>query len=241
MGAAPAGEGRDGRAGGDGFDRAVARLTTATGPADDLWSPFLGPTLAIGSVISTLGHTLGAQTIGATDDLAARIDEIQIDLGEGPSWEALRSRRPVLTANLGQDGDGAWPAARSALRELDFSALYAFPLHVGRVEVGSVGLYATLPGDLSRDMIQGVSVLAAIAARQVLRRALDNLDDVAGGIPDGPYSRREMHQAAGMIAAQLLIGIDDALVVLRGHAFAAGRSVLEVAADVVSRRLILDA
>lgn len=224
-----------------GFDRAIALLTTATGPDDDLWSPFLGPTAATGVVISTLGDPLGTQTVGATDAMAARIDEIQIDLGEGPGWEALRSRKPVLTPNLRVDGASSWPTARSALRELDFAALYAFPLHVGRVAIGSVELYSTLPGYLPRTVVRSVAVLASIAARQVLRRALDKLDDVSNGLPDGRYSRREMHQASGMIAAQMSIGVDDALVVLRGHSFAAGRSVLEVAADVVARRLTFDA
>lgn len=226
---------------GNSFDRAVALLTTAIGPDDDLWSPFMRPTSAAGAVISTLGDPLGTQTVGASDDLAARIDEIQIDLGEGPSWEALRSRQPVLTSDIHGDGDGPWPTARSALRELDLAALFAFPLFVGHVGVGSVGLYTLVPGHLSPDSVRGVTVLAGIAARQVLRRALDALDDGGHGIPAGPYSRREMHQAAGMIAAQLSIGVDDALVVMRGHAFAAGRSVLEVAADVVARRMELDA
>jgi hypothetical protein len=42
-----------------------------------------------------------------------------------------------------------------------------------------------------------------------------------------------------MVAAQLRIDVDDALLVLRGHAFAHGRTVREVANDVVERRLIL--
>lgn len=241
MAAPPPGDWPDGYDGNDAFGRAVALLTTAIGPDDDLWSPFISPTFVTGAVISTLGDPLGNQTVGASDDIAARIDEIQIDLGEGPSWEALSSRRPVLTPDLRHDGAGPWPAARSALQELDLAALYAFPLHVGQVGVGSVGLYTLTTGNLSPESVRGVTVLASIAARQVLRRALEKLDQAIDGIPPGPYSRREMHQAAGMIAAKLSIGVDDALVVLRGHAFAAGRSVLEIAADVVARRLDIDA
>ncbi len=241
MGATPAQNWPDSSHEHDSFDRAVALLTTAIGPTDDLWSPFLRPTATTGAVISTLGDPLGTQTVGATDGIAARIDEIQIDLGEGPSWEALRLRRPVLTADVRLDGESEWPAARAALRELDFAALYAFPLRVGLVDVGSVGLYAHEAGELSPQLIRGVTMLASIAARQVLRRALEKLGDGFEVFHDGPYSRREMHQAAGMIAAQLSIGVDDALVVLRGHSFAAGRSVLDVAADVVARRLVFDA
>ena len=219
------------------FDAAVALLTSATGVDDDLWTPFLSPTAMAGAVISTLGDPLGSQTVGATDAVAARIDEIQLDLGEGPCWDALRTRRPVLTADVHADVETNWPAAQSALRELDLVALYAFPLYVGAVDVGSVDLYSHAGGTLTESQIAGTTRLAAIVARQVLRRALLTVTDVADGMPDGPYSRREMHQASGMIAAQMSIDVDDAVVVLRGHAYASGRSVLEVAADVVARRI----
>jgi hypothetical protein len=85
--------------------------------------------------------------------------------------------------------------------------------------------------------VQDITALASIAARQVLRRALAELVDGEDGIADGRFSRREVHQASGMVAAQLRIDVDDALVVLRAHAFAHGRSVRDVAGDVVERRL----
>ncbi|MDQ7880440.1 ANTAR domain-containing protein, partial [Microbacterium sp. QXD-8] len=90
---------------------------------------------------------------------------------------------------------------------------------------------------LSPTELEDGAVLASIAARHVLRRALDDLDSLQEGMAGGPFSRREQHQASGMVAAQLQISVDDALVVLRGHAFATGRSVREVAADVVARRM----
>ncbi len=194
-----------------------------------------------GAVISTLGQPLGSQTICATGAVAARIDEIQIELGEGPCWEALRTRLPVLEPDL-QRGDGGedWPGAREALRRLDIGALYAFPLVVGDLGVGSVELYAEAPGELSPGDVADITALATIAARQVLRRALDDVANVDDGVAEGPYSRREVHQASGMVAAQLTISADDALIVLRGHAFASGRSVREIAADVVARRLVFE-
>lgn len=219
------------------FVDAVARLTASTGRADDLCGPFVGALGVSGAVISTLGDPLGSQTICASDGVAARIDEIQIDLGEGPCWEAVRRRQPVLENDLRNAGGKGWPGAREALRQLEIGALFAFPLVVGPLSFGSVDLYAETPGRLSPTEVEGGTVLASIAARHVLRRALDDLDSVDEGMAGGPFSRREQHQASGMVAAQLQMGVDDALVVLRAHAFATGRSVREVAADVVARRL----
>ena len=51
------------------------------------------------------------------------------------------------------------------------------------------------------------------------------------------FSRREIHQATGMILAQLELSATDALLLLRGYAFSNGRSVRSVAHDVVARKI----
>ncbi|MFG6446139.1 GAF and ANTAR domain-containing protein [Microbacterium sp. P07] len=218
------------------FTRALT-LLTAAGRNGDLCGPFVEAVGVTGASISTLGRPLGSETVCASTDLAARIDEIQIDLGEGPSWDALRMRRPVLESDVQRRGGANWPLAREAFRALDFGGLYAFPLFVGDLNVGSVGLYSDSPRRLTQRAVDDATVLAEITSRHLLRRALDDVDNVDDGIADGPHSRREMHQASGMVAAQLSIGVDDALLVLRGRAFASGRTVTEIAAEVVSRRL----
>jgi AmiR/NasT family two-component response regulator len=49
--------------------------------------------------------------------------------------------------------------------------------------------------------------------------------------------RREVHQATGMILAQLNVPATEAFFRLRAHAFATGRTVQDVAHDVVTRIL----
>lgn len=231
-------DGRDGAAA--AFASASASLTAALDNGDDLCAPLVSAVPMRGAVVSTLGSPLGSQTVCATTSLAARIDEIQIDLGEGPSWDALRTMRPVSAPDLQAEGGSEWPSAWSALRELDLGALYAFPLFVGTIGVGSVGLYSMAPGRLSDDQIEGVMVLATLVSRHLLRRALDDVGEV-DGIADGPYSRREMHQATGMIAAGAGVSVDDALLLLRARAYAAGRPVREYATDIIARRIDLEA
>lgn len=216
---------------------ASARLTVAS-LDDDLCAPFVDAMDVTGASISTLGRPLGAQTVGASDATAARVSEIQIDLGEGPSWAALTSRAPVLESDLQRQGGEGWPAAGAALRSTGIGGLHAFPLFVGTIDVGSVDLYTADPRWLTTEQIEDTSALARIAARQVLRRAMAGLRDIDGGMPDIAYSRREAHQATGMIAAQMTCGVDDAAVLLRAHAYAEGRTVMDVAVDVVARRLI---
>ncbi|WP_322411327.1 GAF and ANTAR domain-containing protein [Microbacterium invictum] len=224
----------------DAFAAAAARLKAATEPTDDLCAPFVGVTGVAGAALSTLGRLLGSQTVCASNAVAARIDEIQIDLGEGPCWEALSTRHPVLENDLQRTGGSSWPVAREAFRSLRIGALFAFPMHVGDLSVGSVDLFSHTARQLPPSLVDDVAALADIAAHQVLRRVLHDLDGTEEGMSEGPYSRREMHQASGMIAAQLRIRVDDALVVLRAHAFASGRSVRSVASDVIARRVTFD-
>src|SRR6478736_3171885 len=166
---------------GDAFVIAAAALTAGD---DNLCSP-------LRAAVSTPGSPMGSETVCASTKLGARIDEIQIDLGEGPSWEALRTRRPVAASDLQADGGAMWPGAWAALRELDVGSLYAFPLFVGAVGIGSIALYSTAARELSGADISGLSRLAAIVSGTLLRRALGRLDVTDDEAADEPYSRRE--------------------------------------------------
>jgi len=234
-----AAQARDGDANGppgDPFSLAAAALTR--GGSDDLCAPLRAAVSMPGAVVSTLGSPMGSQTLCASSALGLRIDEIQIDLGEGPSWEALRTRHPVTASDLQVDGGALWPGAWAALRELDVGAVHAFPLFVRTVGIGSIALYSLAARELSDTDIEGMSTLAAIVSDAVLRHALSRLEGT-DCTEDEPWSRREVHQATGMIAARNGIGVDDALLLLRGHAYAAGRPVRVIAADVIARRLDL--
>jgi hypothetical protein len=53
-------------------------------------------------------------------------------------------------------------------------------------------------------------------------------------------SRAEVSQATGMLVAQLGVEPAEALLRLRAHAYATGRSSTDVARDILERRLRLD-
>jgi AmiR/NasT family two-component response regulator len=57
------------------------------------------------------------------------------------------------------------------------------------------------------------------------------------GLDHSVHGRAEIHQATGMVVAQLGVSAQDALARLRAYAFAEQRLLGDVAHDVVSRRL----
>ncbi|GAB2981012.1 GAF and ANTAR domain-containing protein [Frigoribacterium salinisoli] len=222
-----------------GVAAAARDLALATGADADLCGPFVRVLGVSGAAVSTLGDPFNSETVCASGSRAARLDEIQIDLGEGPCWQALRTRRPVLEPDLERSATTAWPAAMSALRETSTGSVFAFPLVVAGIDVGAVDLYSWTPMTLSDQQVADAGLLSRVLARQVLHRALVAAEgkDAETGVSSGVHSRREVHQATGMVLAQLHVTPSDALLVLRGHAFSTGRSVLDVAADVVARTI----
>jgi hypothetical protein len=189
-----------------------------------------------GGAVSTLGDLLGAETISATSDLAARLDEVQFDLGEGPCWDALARRRPVLEPDFAHRAGNEWPHFTEQVKSHRIGALFAFPLTVGPMQIGAIDFYTAGAGALTAEQIAETSLLAAVISRVVLRRAI-RLSERELTLPETEHSRRVIHQATGIIIAQLRLPPEDALLILRGRAFASGRSMMEIATDVVARRV----
>jgi hypothetical protein len=218
------------------FDRAKRDLARAHEHRASLCAPFLSALPVTGASVSVLvPGPSGQSTVCASDDTAARLDELQFDLGEGPCWDALSTRTPVLRPDL-TDVRSDWPAFGEAL-ETDaatssVASVFAFHLAVGSLDIGAIDLYSSLPADLDQAQVVGAAELATVASWQVLRRILGEENDEPPA-----YSRREVHQATGMIIVQLNVSAEEASLLLRAHAYATGRSVREVANDVVGKRI----
>lgn len=189
-----------------------------------------------GAAVSTLGSVLGSETLAASDALSARIDELQFDLGEGPCWDAVRSARPVLVPSLRTSGPKKWPAFTQSLVRSGVGSLFAFPLTVGPLRFGAVDMYSSEPVGLSETQTRQAGAMADIVSRHVLRRALSAIGDDADESVSA-YSRRLVHQATGVVLAQIDVSADDARLVIQGHAFATGKPMMAVAQDILERRL----
>ncbi|KTR25160.1 MULTISPECIES: ANTAR domain-containing protein [Curtobacterium] len=210
-----------------------------THSAEDLAAPYTRLPVD-GVAITVLTSSLGAETIAASNGFAARLDELQLDLGEGPIWQAVHERHPVLRPDLADARGDEWPTALTALLAAGAGAVYAFPMSVGALAVGTVGLYAAVGSTLTSADAPDIEDLAARTARTVLDRVLLRaVVERPGEWTSGPWSRREVHQAAGMVAAQAGTTPDEAMLLIRAAAFASGQSVLQVSAQVLERAIDL--
>jgi hypothetical protein len=221
----------------DRFASALEALRDSEQRPETFAQPFVDVFPVSGAAVSTLGPLLGPETLAASDSLAARLDELQFDLSEGPCWVAVAAKRPVLEPALMDGRPRDWPTFAAAAADQGVASMFAFPLLVGALPIGAVDLYSIPAVDLTSEQCLQAIQMSDIIGRHVLRRAIR-----AGEVPDaeeepGGFSRRVVHQATGVVIAQLGLSPDDARLVIQGHAFAAGRPMKEIAREIVNGSL----
>lgn len=182
----------------------------------------------------------GQATLGVSDARSSTLEDLQFTTGLGPAVEALRTGTPVLISDLQQDGS-RWPDFTERARREHLRAVIALPLQVGAVRLGVLSLYRGQPGPVGQADLARMQAVADVVL-QVLVDGDRNLDRrwLQWALTKGTARRAVVHQATGMVSAQLECPPADALARLRAHAYAEDRTVEEVAQDVVARRLRLD-
>jgi GAF domain-containing protein/ANTAR domain-containing protein len=192
-----------------------------------------------GAAISLLTASVARQTLATTDATADLLEDLQFTLNEGACMQAARTGRPVLVADLQHSSEVArWPMFAAAVIERSPArAVFALPLQWGAVNLGVLDLYRRQPGALNSEQGQDALTTAETAALMML--GLRTEPDGQGGWLDPALAHRaEIHQAAGMVSVQLDLSTAQALARMRAHAFVHNRLLIQVAHDVVARRLV---
>ena len=127
----------------------------------------------------------------------------------------------------------SWPAFTEAIRREDIASIFAFPLVFGPLEIGAIDLYSTTPGTLTVEQQKQTLAMSGIVSRILLRYA------IAGHAAEHTttFSRRLIHQATGMVLAQVGTNPDDAYLIIQARAYADNRPMQDVAEDIIERRI----
>jgi hypothetical protein len=178
-------------------------------------------------------------SLGASDQHMRGVEELQVTFAEGPCMDAHREGLPVFEPVLA-DGD-RWSLFTPAALEAGIQAVFAFPLQSGSARYGALDLYRSGPGPLSPEDIADAGSIAKLITSLVL---VTQAGAPPGALPEAIDDLMDessvVHQAAGMVSIQLDIGIEDANVALRAHAYASDRRLKDVAAEVVARKIRFD-
>lgn len=193
-----------------------------------------------GAGVILMSDDLPRGSVCSSDGVSALIEELQYTLGEGPCVDAFHQDRPVLEPDLADPEEVRWVGFTAPAVAAGVRAVFGIPLRVGAVRLGALNLYRDRPGSLSADQHADALVTAGVAARAVLAMQAGAPPGQLGAeLEAGSDFHFVVHQAAGIVSAQLDVTVTEALIRVRAHAFANGRLLTGVAHDVVARRLLL--
>ena len=189
-----------------------------------------------GAGLSLMGDGGVTDSVAATNGVAATMEALQFECGEGPCVEASRAGRPALFPELERVA-ARWPGFGPAAVDAGIAAIFAFPLQIGGIRLGVLDLYRDVTGGLSAAHF-GEALAYADAATSIVLHLQDQMPmgELHPQLFDPTHDRVEVHQATGMVSVQAGVGLTDALLLLRARAFADDRPVLEVARDVLAKR-----
>jgi hypothetical protein len=177
----------------------------------------------------------------ASSETVGALEESQFTMGEGPCPDAFRTGRTVHEPMFDRAAFGRWPTFSALATQHGIKAVFAYPMMSNGAKVGVLSLYQTESGALTSGQHTD-----SLSAAQVLTETVLSLQDeaptgsLAAEIDDVVGYRAEIYQASGIVAVQLGITADDALLRLRAHAFASEQTLDAIASAIVVGRLRLD-
>ncbi len=196
---------------------------------------------AAGAGLTLTRDSVLREPVLASAPAVEELEELQFTLGQGPCMEAAAALGPVLVADLSTpDARHRWPVFAPAAADRGVRGMFAFPVSAGAALVGVLDVYRLRAGPLVPEEL----AQALVFGDAVLVLALDQRNGITSdpdSLPDAMLSARrvQVHQATGMVAVQLGVSMADALAALRAQAYAHGRRLSDLAAEVVARRVCL--
>jgi hypothetical protein len=197
--------------------------------------------LGAGGVGLSLLTNAGERTpLAASSAEAGTAERLQFTVGSGPCMQAQKTGQPLFVVE--DDIHRRWPAfADLLLTRTSFRGIVSLPLRSPMVGLGAMNLFFRDPADLrTLDVFDAVAVGELITIALGDTAMLSTWSEVTG--PDWLRSPPALRRAAvwdavGRTSLALDVDAPEALSLLRAFAYAGGRSVDAVAADLLSGRL----
>lgn len=219
----------------------LARSRDELHPLSALCSTAAEFTALDGAGISLLSDGPNYTAYCTSDETARRLLDIEVTLGEGPGVDACRVGVEVEEDDLRSYDGALWLAYAPAALQVGAQAVFAFPVGIGAVRIGALILYRSRPGPLSELQQSDAYLIATVVGRAVLAaRAGASSSDLDSELTLALSFDFSVHQAAGMVAVQGKMGLSDAMLALRAHAFGTGVSMTSLAGRVVRREMAYD-
>jgi ANTAR domain len=171
-------------------------------------------------------------TVGASDRLAQKIDELERRAGDGPCIDAIEEETPQIDTNL--TTPSLWPKLASVLvAETPVRGAMGFRLLVDKRKGAALNLFSDTADMFDAESAGRAAVLASFAS--VAINAVAKGEDAAS-LRRGLLSNREIGKAVGMLMMLNDMTEDQAFDLLRRHSQALNIKLADVAREVIDRR-----
>ena len=170
------------------------------------------------------------RTSASTDDIARRIDQIELEIGEGPCVDAILDEAYQHDPDL-TDSVSPWPTFTARiLVETPVRSAIGYRLYLDGDKVGALNLFSDTPGALDAASADTGAVLASFASVALMAlRAREQ----ASTLREGLQSNREIGKAVGLLMATHRVSADEAFALLRTTSQELNIKLAHVAAQVV--------
>jgi hypothetical protein len=166
-----------------------------------------------------LADSRGLLHAGAASTESARLVELfELQADAGPCVEAFRTGEQVVNVDLTASRD-RWPRFAGQAQAAGFVAVHALPMRLRDVVIGALNLLSARPVALSEADTRTAQALADVATIGILaQRGLRQSELLAAQLQLALESRVAIEQAKGVLAERRQITVDEAFILLRGHA-----------------------
>jgi hypothetical protein len=171
-------------------------------------------------------------TVGASDQLAQRIDELERISGDGPCIDAIEEETPQIETDLTTPSQ--WPKfSARLLAETPVRGTMGFRLLVDKRKGAALNLFSDKPNQFDSDSAGRAAVLASFAS--VAINAIAHGEDAAS-LRKGLLSNREIGKAVGMLMLLHDFSEHEALDLLKRHSQGLNIKLADVARKVIEAR-----
>jgi GAF domain-containing protein len=152
------------------------------------------------------------QTVGASDEIARQIDQLEHALGEGPCLDAIDESEPDQHFCTDLTSGSKWPTlAQMILERTEIKGMAGFRIRQDGQKVGALNVFSDTPGALTDHSLDQAIMLTSFAS--VTLAALDRGEE-ATTLRRGLESNREIGKAIGLLMAMHDIDDDQAFQML---------------------------
>lgn len=172
----------------------------------------------------------------ASEEGVRRLERAEAERQQGPGVDAYHSGRRAVCQSVTEAA--SWPWFARGVRELGFSAVFAFPLQWQERKIGSVTVLRQPSGPVATERLRCVQALAQMATIRLLQqRAVHDTRREAEQLHTALHSRVIIEQAKGILAAHGDLSMDESFAALRAYSRDSNRKLHDVAQAVANGEL----